>query len=183
MKQITRALAHWNITDFSVAERYRENSERIMCRIETENRTYFLKGIPREKGEITIRGNVLAHEYLGNQRHMAPAILRTSDGHSYIAQEEHWFYLMEYIAGKNLEEMEKDEYALGQLAAKLHSIREYTYPSSLNQDKSRFYGWFEEKPFKTEFDRILDEFLWQILKFGMDQKEELWEQWHSLRKR
>lgn len=296
MKQITRALAHWNITDFSVAERYRENSERIMCRIETENRTYFLKGIPREKGEITIQGNVLAHEYLGNQRHMAPAILRTNDGHSYIAQEEHWFYLMEYIGGKNLEETEADEYALGQLAAKLHSIREYTYPSSLNQDKSRFYGWFEEKPFNTEFDRILDELpdfsryeqcfihsdlgphnamrrdsgevilidlddagigskyldlgwafimqfvdfnhqsgemryrfdlalaflqgyygekpitqaeydliwqgavymhisymqvygpdavdsLWQILKFGMNQKEELWEQWHSLRKR
>lgn len=157
MKQIKRALAHWNITDFSVAERYRENSERIMCRIETENRTYFLKGIPREKGEITIRGNVLAHEYLGNQSHMAPAILRTSDNRSYIAQEEHWFYLMEYIAGKNLEETEEDEYALGQLAVKLHSFREYTYPSSLNQDKSRFYGWFSEKPFKAEFDRILDE--------------------------
>lgn len=156
MEQIKKALAHWGITDFSVTERYHENTERILCRIETESHDYFLKGIPREKGETTVRGNVLAHEYLGNREHMAPAILYTNDGHSYIVQGDHWFYLMEYIEGRNLEETEADEYALGQLAARLHGIREYTYPSSLNQDKSRFYGWFPEKAFKAEFDRILD---------------------------
>lgn len=156
MEQIQKALAYWGIADFSIAERYHENTERIMCRIKTGDRSYFLKGLPLKKGEKTVRGNVLAHEYLGNQRHMAPAILYTGDGRSYIAQGEHWFYLMEYIAGSGLEETQEDEYALGQLAAELHSVRDYAYPSSLSQDKSRFYGWFSDKPFKAEFDGILD---------------------------
>lgn len=67
MEQIKSALAHWGITDFAITERYHEATERVLCRIETENRTYFLKGIPREKGEGTVRGNVWAHEYLGNR--------------------------------------------------------------------------------------------------------------------
>lgn len=156
MEQIESVLEHWGITDFYIAERYHENTERILCRIETGDQTYFLKGIPVEKGEETVRGNVLAHEYLGNRKHMAPAILYTKEGYKYIVQEKHWFYLMEYIEGQNLQETVEDEYALGQLAAKLHGLTEYTYPSGLNQDKSRFYGWFSDKAFKAEFDRILD---------------------------
>lgn len=157
MEQIKKVLANWGITDFAVKERYHENTKRIMCRIESEDHVYFLKGLPREKGEETVRGNVLAHEYLGNRERLAPAILYTNDGRKFLAEGEHWFYLMEYIEGKNLEETETDEYVLGGLAARLHSIKGYTYPSSLNQDKTRFYDWFPEKPFKTEFDRILDE--------------------------
>lgn len=157
MERIEKVLAHYGITDFTVKERYHEEGPRIMCRIETGNHNFFLKGLPGEKMEQTVRGNVLAHEYLGNQKHMAPEIIYTSDGHSYIAAEDHWFYMMEYIDGKNLEENAADEYALGQLAAKLHSIRGYGYSSGLNPDKARFYGWFSERHFKEEFDRILDE--------------------------
>lgn len=156
MEQIKRVLANWNITDFVVKERYHEQTERILCCIETAGKSYFLKGIPREIGEKTVQGNVLAHEYLGNRRHMAPAIYPTEDGRSYFAEGGHWFYLTEYIVGRNLEETEADEYALGKMAAKLHGIREYSYPSGLNQDMSRFYGWFLDKPFKKEFDGILD---------------------------
>ncbi|MBO5032364.1 MAG: phosphotransferase [Lachnospiraceae bacterium] len=39
----------------------------------------------------------------------------------------------------------------------LHGFRDYAYFSSINQDKTRFYNWFAERPFKPEFDRILDE--------------------------
>jgi len=156
MERIRKALANWGITDFAVRERYHEHTDRIMCRIEAGGHTYFLKGLPQEKGEKTVRGNVLAHECLGNREHMAPAIRDTGDGRSYLAEDGYWFYLMEFIAGKNLKETEEDEYALGRLAARLHDIRGYTYPSGLNQDKARFYDWFQEKPFKAEFDRILD---------------------------
>lgn len=157
MEQIKRVLAHWNITDFSIAERYHEQTERILCRIETAGRTYFLRGIPQAKGEESVRGNVLAHEYLGNQRRMAPSIFPTREGKNYLADGGHWFYLTEYIAGKNLEENEADEYALGKLAARLHELKGYAHPSALNPDKSRFYSWFADKPFKEQFDRILDE--------------------------
>lgn len=50
MEQIKKVLAHWNITDFSVAEHYHEETERILCRIETPEKAYFLRGVPQEKG-------------------------------------------------------------------------------------------------------------------------------------
>lgn len=156
MERIKGVLAHWNITDFSIAERYHEQTERILCRIDTTQRSYFLRGIPREKGEAAVLGNVQAHVYLGNQQRMAPTIYPTQERRSYLAKGGHWFYLTEYIAGKNLEETEADEYALGKLAARLHGLKGYAHPSGLNPDKSRFYGWFAERPFKAEFDRILD---------------------------
>lgn len=156
MERIKKVLAHWNIYDFSITERYREETERILCRIDTKEKSYFLRGIPQEKEEKTVRGNVLAHEFLGNQQHIAPAIFPTEDGRSYLNEDGYWFYLTEYISGKNLEEIEADEYALGEMTAKIHGMQGYAYPTSLDQDKSRFYDWFSDKPFKAEFDSILD---------------------------
>lgn len=156
MEQISQALKYWGITAFTLLERYHEKTERILCSIEAAGHIYFLKGLPREKAEETVLGNVRAQEYLGNREHMAPAIIYTADGKSYIGEGDYWFYLMEYIKGSNLEETTADEYVLGQMARKLHSLRDYTCSSSLKQDKSRFYDWFVEKPFKPEFDRILD---------------------------
>lgn len=157
MEQLKRVLAHWNITDFQIAERYHTQTERILCRIDTAEASYFLRGLPRQIGEETVRGNVMAHEYLGNQFCMAPAVFPTQEGKKYLEEGGHWFYLTEYIAGKNLEENETDEYALGRLAARLHELKEYDHPSGLNSDKSRFYSWFAEKGFKAEFDQILNE--------------------------
>ncbi len=156
MELIDKVLVRYGIADYTIKERYHEDTDRITCRVETGSHTFFLKGLSGDKKEQTIRGNVLAHEYLGNQKHMAPEIVYTGDGCGYIAVDGQWFYMMEYIEGKNLEENAADEYALGQLTAKLHGIRGYGYPTGLNQDKSRFYGWFSDRHFKAEFDRILD---------------------------
>ncbi len=156
MELIDKVLVRYGIADYTIKERYHEDTDRIICRVETGSHTFFLKGLSGDKKEQTIRGNVLAHEYLGNQKHMAPEIVYTGDGCGYIAVDGQWFYMMEYIEGKKLEENAADEYALGQLTAKLHGIRGYGYPTGLNQDKSRFYGWFSDRHFKAEFDRILD---------------------------
>lgn len=156
MELIDKVLVRYGIADYTIKERYHEDTDRIICRVETGSHTFFLKGLSGDKKEQTIRGNVLAHEYLGNQKHMAPEIVYAGDGCGYIAVDGQWFYMMEYIEGKNLEENAADEYALGQLTAKLHGIRGYGYPTDLNQDKSRFYGWFSDRHFKAEFDRILD---------------------------
>lgn len=97
-----------------------------------------------------------AHEYLGNEKGLAPRLCYTTDGKRYIHSEGFYFYMMEYIEGGQLAEMPKDEYDLGQLARKLHSLRDYGIPSALSSDKRKFYGWFAEKPFKAEFDAVLD---------------------------
>lgn len=49
-----------------------------------------------------------------------------------------------------------DEFLLAQTARSLHSFGDYTFPSSLNEDKRRFYAWFQDKPFKSAFDLLLD---------------------------
>ncbi|MBO5032365.1 MAG: hypothetical protein J6D08_10850 [Lachnospiraceae bacterium] len=112
MEWINQVLKYWGITAFTLVKRYHENTERILCSIEAAGNIYFLKALPKEKTEETIRGNVLALEYLGNLKHMAPAIIYTTDGRSYVEGESYWFYLMEYIEGSNLEETVTDEYAL-----------------------------------------------------------------------
>ena len=42
MEQIKRVLANWNVTDFVVKKRYHEQTERILCCIETEADEYVL---------------------------------------------------------------------------------------------------------------------------------------------
>ncbi len=115
-----------------------------------------LKGIPDEMSENVIKGNVSAHEYLGNQEQIAPKIICTPGGNNYIHEDGFWFYLMEFIEGRSLEETIEDEYSLGKVARQLHSYTDYQYLSSLNDDKKGFYEWFTDKEFKKEFDSILD---------------------------
>lgn len=50
----------------------------------------------------------------------------------------------------------ENERLLGELAKQLHSLCGYKYASALNEDKQRFYDWFSDKPYKEEFDKILD---------------------------
>ena len=55
-----------------------------------------------------------------------------------------------------MQETPEDELLLGKLARMLHSLKGYSFPSALNENKQRFYKWFSEKPFKASFDMLLD---------------------------
>ncbi len=99
---------------------------------------------------------------LENGMGIAPKLIYTVDGKRYIRADGFYYYMMEYIDGRQLEETPQDEYDLGRLAYLLHSLREKdaSVPlllSALDSDKERFYAWFLDKAFKPEFDAILDE--------------------------
>jgi len=154
--KIVRALHRWEFSDIKIIERFHEESTRLTFHVTAHGKHLLVKGLPEEKTEDVIKGNTLAQEYLGNQKGLAPKLIHTADGASYIKQDDYWFYVLEWIEGENLEETPQDEYDLAVLAKKLHSFRDYEYPCALTEEKQMFYEWFGDKPFKAEFDAILN---------------------------
>lgn len=137
-------------------ERFHRESARLVCKVAADDTILLVRGLPAAASRETVEGNIAAHEYLGNQRQMAPRILHMPDGAGYVQKQGYWFYVLEYVEGENLEETVTDERELGRLLRELHSLSDYTRPSGLSDDKTEFYGWFTEKEFKREFDGILD---------------------------
>ena len=153
---IERILKHWDFTDTEILEQLHKDSPRLIYKIIADSKLYILKGIPEEKPESVIVGNVSAHKYLGNEKRIAPRIFAMSNGNFYVKENGFWFYLMEFINGIPMENTEGNEYLLGKLAKQYHSYTDYDKPSEFNEDKQRFYEWFCDRDFKKEFDRILD---------------------------
>ncbi len=153
---IRKVLQHWNFIEIEILEQLHENSPRLIFKIKADDILYILKGIPDEKPESTILGNITAHKYLGNNKGVAPCIFPAKSGEYYIRDEGFWFYLIEYIEGEPMENTCEAEYKLGQLVRQIHSYKDYTYAAGLTEDKSRFYDWFSDKVFKPEFDAVLD---------------------------
>lgn len=146
----------YGYTDIKLLEQFHKGSSRLVCKIEADGQILLARGLPETVSGETIEGNIAAHEYLGNNRQLAPRILHMPNGASCLKASGFWFYVLEYIEGQNLEENERDQRELGRLLRKLHSFSDYTHPSGLSDDKGEFYGWFREKGFKREFDEILD---------------------------
>ena len=154
--RILEALKYWGFEDIRIMEQFHEESTRLTYHVLADGRQLLIKGISNEKTESVIKGNTLAQEYLGNQKGLAPRLIYTLDGASYIKQDDYCFYVLEWIEGENLQETPEDEYDLAVLARELHSFRDYQYPCALTENKQMFYEWFSDKPFKAEFDMILD---------------------------
>ncbi len=156
-QQINYIMKHWGYDHCKIENRFHQESSRLIYLISrSQEQRFILKGLPDSISETVIKGNVLAHEYLGNGKGIAPKIYYLLDGKSYLHIDDYHFYLIEYIEGRMLEETVEDEDALGKLARELHSYKDYTYPTGLTCNKAKFYTWFHEKSFKKEFDAILD---------------------------
>ena len=153
---IENILTHWRLDNPRIGDRYHKDSERLIYKIETSSGDYLLKGFPGEKPETTIQGNVNAHLFLGNENGMAPTLYTTKDGAYYIKEQDYWFYLMEFIDGRQMEDTPEDAFKLGWATRKMHLLQGYKYKSSQTQSKERFYSWFRDHEFVKEFDKILD---------------------------
>ena len=158
MNFIKKVLKNWGIRDSEILHQFDVGGKRIVYKICTEIGEVILKGIPTETQEKIIIGYTKAHEYLGNQKGLAPKLIYLSDGNAYLKEEQYYFYLMEFVSGRQLEETVEDEFLLGQAAEKLHQLTDFIYLCSFNseQQKKIFHDWFSERSFKTEYDAILD---------------------------
>ena len=154
--QIQAVLRHWELRNPCTEEMLNGKPPRLVCKIKTDSGRFVLKGFPCETPEATIRSNVQAHLFLGNEKGLAPRLYPLKSGGYYLCDQGYWFYLMEFIEGRQLEETPEDEYRLGQTAKKLHSLQGYHLKSPDSQGKKRFYEWFRDRPFVREFDAILD---------------------------
>lgn len=160
---IQELMMYWGISQASVVKYFHSDSPRIVAKVSAGDRTYILKGIPdsrdgQSRGEQTICGNTCAHVFLGNQKGIAPRIFPTKGGSHkyYVKKDGYWFYLLEWVKGRPMQDTQEDELLLGRLARKLHTLEGYSLPSALDENKQRFYEWFCEKTFKAEFDQLLD---------------------------
>lgn len=154
--RLENILKHWGFLRIEILEQFHKDSPRLLYKIKADEQLYLLKGIPREKSESIIRGNVTAHQFLGNEKGMAPRIIAMQNGDYFVKESGFWFYLLEFIEGGMMEATVENESLLGKLARQYHAFKEYPYLTGLNEDKQRFYEWFAEKPFKLAFDEILD---------------------------
>lgn len=132
------------------------DSGRLIYKVTTASGDCLLKGFPGSTPETVIQGNVQAHLFLGNEHGMAPILYPAKNGDYYVKDQGHWFYLMEFIDGRQMEETPEDEYKLAQATRKMHRLQGYRLKSPMTQSKARYYTWFRNHAFVKEFDEILD---------------------------
>lgn len=154
---IQAALKCWDLENPYVEGRLQERSPRLILRIGTDAGRFVLKGFPFEVPEATIKSNVQAHLFLGNEKGRAPKLYPSKMGEYYICDQGYWFYLMEFVDGRQMEETSEDEFRIGQALRWMHGLEGYSLKSPEDQSKKRFYEWFRERGFVKEFDAILDE--------------------------
>lgn len=153
---VEKVLTHWDLDSPRIESRFHEESGRLIYKIASASKYYLLKGFADGTPEVTIAGNVNAHLFLGNEHGMAPQLYPSRNGEYYVKNDGYWFYLMDFIDGRQLEETPEDEYKLGQAARKMHSLQGYCEKSPMTQSKERYYTWFRNHVFVKEFDAILD---------------------------
>ncbi|MBO4695659.1 MAG: aminoglycoside phosphotransferase family protein [Lachnospiraceae bacterium] len=149
-------LTNWDLKNPQIEEQIKEGPERPVFVIKADSGKYILKGFSCEMPEPTIESNVEAHRFLGNEKGLAPCIFPTKTGAYYLKDNGYWFYLMEFVEGRQMEETPDDEFRIGQAAAKLHRLQGYRRKSPFKQSKAGYYEWFRDRSFVKEFDAILD---------------------------
>lgn len=150
-------LQNWGITHAEILQQFGADRTRIVWKVQTEIGTVILKGQPADSKEEFITGNVHAHEFLGNLYHMAPQIYYRPDGTAFWKNDDHYYYLMEFIVGRQARETVDDEKLLGQASAKLHQLSGYHNQSTFNVRDTikQVQGWFAEYTWKNEFNEIV----------------------------
>lgn len=155
-EKVLSALSNWELANPCVEELLKDDPARPVYRIKEDDGRYILKGFSCDMAETTIASNVSAHRFLGNEKGLAPRIFPTKKGEYYICDQGYWYYLMEYVEGRQMEETPEDEFRIGKAARELHSLQGYDVETPFTQSKQRYYEWFRDRDFANEFDAILD---------------------------
>jgi Ser/Thr protein kinase RdoA (MazF antagonist) len=158
MKLINNILKNWGFQKAEIVYKYNVSGRRIVYKVSTENGEVILKGIPRDIKEEIVIGNTKAHEYLGNNKGFSPNLVYLSDGRAYLKEGSYYYYIMEIVSGRQLQETVEDEFLLGQAAARLHELTDYNNFCSFNSEENKkiFHEWFSDRSFKAEYDAIID---------------------------
>ena len=138
-----------------ILDRFTPGSPRLIYKVNADGKILVIKGIPDDVAESIIVGNVSSHKFLGAHR-LAPALIPFPDMCDYVKEGGFRFYMFDFVDGRALTESDEDEYALGQLSRRLHSLEGYTHKTWFDGDRTPYYEKYHHRPFKAEFDRLLD---------------------------
>lgn len=158
MKNISDILSKWGLKKVRLVKDFGVKGRRVVLKLETEIGTVILKGQPADLNEELVLGNISAHEFLGGLHHMAPEIIHRPNGEAFWENKDHFYYLMEFIEGRQALETADDEKLLGEASARLHRLTGYNKKSLFDTGKAvdEARSWFEEYPWKEDFDKILN---------------------------
>ena len=81
---IETVLNYWELDSPEICEQFNKESPRLIFRIRTGVQDYLLKGLPCSIPETTVKSNVQAHLFLGNENGMAPKLYPTKTGEFYV---------------------------------------------------------------------------------------------------
>lgn len=157
MDNILKILCNWGITQANTLQQFGKAGGRVVFKVQTEIGIVILKGQPADSKEEFINGNIHAHEFLGNLHHMAPKIYYRPDGTAFWKSDDNYYYMMEFITGRQAQETIDDERLLGEASAKLHQLSGYNKQSTISVKTTieQIQGWFFEYSWKNEFDKIV----------------------------
>jgi Ser/Thr protein kinase RdoA (MazF antagonist) len=150
---------HWSLTGITDITAVEAKGNREIRIVHSSEGVSVLKVFDPSLPEKQIGDYTRVLRFLQVSKHaLAPALFPTTSGPLYIKHEQRFMYLMEYIAGRQLQETVEDEYALGRAAASLHRISSCPIKASIDvKDRIRdMYARFHDYPFKKEYDRIIE---------------------------
>lgn len=179
--RLENIVKHWDFSKIEILEQFHKDSPRLLYKIKADEQLYLLKGIPQEKSESIIRGNVTAHQFLGNEKGMAPRIIAMKNGDYFVKENGFWFYLLEFIEGGMMEAtVEHDEemnvwYRFDLAQAYLRGYYGEAEITRQEYDMMWQGAAFMQISYMKCYGEDAVDSLWKILEFGLAQKEALWD--------
>lgn len=149
----------WGLNNVKFKKSFEAKGGRSVDLISSEQGNFILKGFNNDIGEEQINKYTLALQYLSNKNiKLSPKIIENQNKQLYSKFCHRYYYLMEYVEGRQLKEVPEEEYALGKAAAILHTYNDYFIESELNVNTriESMYQRFYEYPFKIEYDKVVE---------------------------
>lgn len=149
----------WGFNNARLKKTFEAKGGRSVDLISTEQGDFILKGFNTDISEEQIKKYTLALQYLNNKNiKLSPKIIENQNKQLFSKFCDRYAYLMEYVDGRQLNEVSEDEYVLGQAAAALHTYDDYSIDSELNINTriENMYQRFYEYPFKKEYDKLIE---------------------------
>lgn len=155
--KVNDILTNWGITNTEFIQQFNVGGYRLVYQVKTEIGIIILKGQPISLDENAIMNNISAQEYLGNKHNLAPHIYYRPDGSAIWKNDEYYYYVMDFIDGRNVQETIEDEWLLGEAAAKMHTLTGYDIPCSfdINEDIQQMKSRYGDRKWKDDYDVLI----------------------------
>ena len=152
--------AHWPLSNVVIGSVLQESGERITGQLQSTEGNFIYKIADESKKSTSLDKDLFIFEFLSERGfpHI-PKLLKTRNARLYHIEEGRCIYLLEYIAGKNLESTPETYQKLGEITAKLHNIAGYPYETEFDTKviiKEHLPERVDKLSFKEEYLKLVN---------------------------